>query len=481
MDKGSIFSKSFSYFCCRKSVFTGFGIIDMSYHFKKILTAPVRIMAVGGAILAASFLSPVKADVIDAEAVKEWQKKLAAVSTPEDSISVLYNLFDLTKRYDHGVFSEPLLSISERTMDYDVFLDVLRKVANGVANGNAKNVATLDSIMEIVKTVPANDNQQETLIFIEVRRLQTLLNSMNRDEKFDCLYQLVTDYQDDPSKPLYTRIRPLYLLTVALGKTVGGDIYLDYMNRLQLLINQLPDPFGPLTSLFYTQAAVSNTLNGERDKAVETNKQLLEIIDSLQYRNHSNGYQFVNYNNHRYVTLRRLLANYQMLTQDEIEKYYKELSQLVEVDADIAEEFHTGARSESYYLVANKKYNQAIPVLEKALANEKNAGYKLNLLRMLLESYGAVGASSKVADLRLDYINALEENLADQQQEKIMELQLLLDLTSDFRDQLVESETSYRNSLKHYRVALWIVSGFAAICMIWAIILSCKIRKRRQD
>lgn len=452
----------------------------MFYHLRKQFLSPVRKVTVliTTAIICAGIIFPAQADVIDVEAVKEWQKKLTEVSTPEDSISVLYNLFDLTKRYDHGVFSEPLLSISERTMDYDVFLDVLRKVANRAANGTSSNIATLDSIMEIVKSVPANDNQQETLIFIEVRRLQALLNSMSRDEKFDCLYELVTNYHDDPSKPLYTRIRPLYLLTVALGKTVGGDIYLDYMNRLQILINQLSDPVGPLTSLFYTQAAVSNTLNGEQEKAVETNKQLLDIIDSLQARNSVHGYQFVNYNNHRYVTLRRLLANYRMLTQDEIDSYYSELRKLVAEDSEIAEEFNTGARSESYYLVAKKKYAQAIPVLEKALANEKNAGYKLNLLRMLLESCEAIGDYAKVSAVRQDYINALEKNLATQQKEKIAELQLLLDLTSDFRDQLVESETKYQSSLRHYRTALWIVGTAGLLSLVWAIFLSLKTRRR---
>lgn len=64
-----------------------------------------------------------RADLIDADAVKEWQGRLAQAETADDSIAALYNLYDLTKRYDAGVFSCPLLELSARTMDYTIYLD----------------------------------------------------------------------------------------------------------------------------------------------------------------------------------------------------------------------------------------------------------------------------------------------------------------------------------------------------------------------
>ncbi len=289
-----------------------------------------------------------KAELIDADAVKVWQGKLAIAENADDSIAALYNLFDLTKRYDAGVFSCPLLELSSRTMDYTIYLDVLRKVANR----NARDQKMMDSLYEVIKEVPASDDQQETLIFIEVRRLQAMLNNMPKDERFRYLYDLVANYRDDPSMPLYSRIRSLYLLTTVLSKTVGGDIYDDYMDRLYLLIKELPDQLGPLSSLYFTQASVSSTLSGEYERGAAINRKLLSIIHSLKARNEANGFAYANYNNNEYSVLRRLITNYPALQQEEIDSCYMRIKELVAIDDELKEEYATVMRVEAFYLVA---------------------------------------------------------------------------------------------------------------------------------
>lgn len=445
----------------------------MLHRFSSSLSSSIKKLTV--AILAASGLFScvyAQAEVIDSHAIKEWQTKLANASTTEDSITALYNLFDISRRWDNGVFSTPLLEISRRNMDYDIFLDIIRKVSIKKSN----TVEDLDSLIEIINQVPINNNQQETLLFLEMQRLLTQLSKMSQSEKFECLYDLIINYQDNPDESLYNRIRPLYLLTLTLGKTIGGDIYNDYLERLQLLINELPDNSGPIASLFYTQASVSNTLYGDHARAVETNRRLLQISDSLQQRSIDRGYNYANYNNTRYTALRRLLANYENLTAQEVEDYYSQIQSLVAEDPSLAYEFTHNGRAQSYYLIATKRYAEAIPVLEMAIKKKANSSYKLMLVKLLLEACEATGNQTKINSVRQLYIDALEDSHEFRRNEKIAELQMLLDLTADFRDRIVETEKQNDKEVSSLKTALWIVSGAALLLLLALIYVGIKRR-----
>ena len=435
----------------------------------------IRAAAVTIAFALAMVSTPdLKAELIDADAVKVWQGKLAIAENADDSIAALYNLFDLTKRYDAGVFSCPLLELSSRTMDYTIYLDVLRKVANR----NARDQKMMDSLYEVIKEVPASDDQQETLIFIEVRRLQAMLNNMPKDERFRYLYDLVANYRDDPSMPLYSRIRSLYLLTTVLSKTVGGDIYDDYMDRLYLLIKELPDQLGPLSSLYFTQASVSSTLSGEYERGAAINRKLLSIIHSLKARNEANGFAYANYNNNEYSVLRRLITNYPALQQEEIDSCYMRIKELVAIDDELKEEYATVMRVEAFYLVAKKRYAEAVKAIEKALEKEENADYRLRLLQMLIECGEKTANSALLSSARKRYISAMEDWMDRRQDEKITELQLLLDLTTDFRDRLSDSDEDYQHQLASQRIIISILIAVALAAMATAGVMVVRSRKR---
>lgn len=404
-------------------------------------------------VLAGAFSVIVRADVINVHHIKEWQKNLVEASTPQDSIDILYNLFDISLRNDTGVYSKQLIQLCERVRDYDTELDIIRKVVNK----NGRDDAVVDSLSQIVSRIPFSENQRETMIFIEIRKLLSDLNDMDEADRMKMLNNLILKYEDDPSQSLYDRILPLYRLTVVLGMTVGGDLYADCMERLAILIRQLPKKNGPLTSLYTTQAAMIYSILGEHEKSVEANREYLEIIRELVAENESRGRIYASYKNNIYLALRRMLTNYQALTDQEVDSIYSAMCQLTEDDPELAEEFNNMARAKSFYLVAKKRYPEAVTAIRTALDNEKNRNYRTRLLKMLIESSEAVGDRQTLAEARQQYIDLLEAGIEAGRSGKIRELQLLLNVNSSSQDRLDDAEDELKDSSDRYRLIIAII------------------------
>lgn len=415
-----------------------------------------------------------RATVIDMNAMKEWQTRLSQSRNATDSITALYNLFDISLRNDSGVYSAPLVRLTSRTKNFDVMLDVLRKLGNSM---RADSMA-YRNIRETIAQTPPSEDQYESLLFIDLTRFNWEVSNMSDTQRMTLLQRLITDYQDNPGQSLYDRILPLYRITILLGRTVGGDLYSDYMDRLYLFIKELPDPDGPLSSLFYTQAATAYTFTNEPEKAVKACKRLLEITQNLKERNQKRGYVYANYNSIEYIYLRRMLVNFPALTDKEIEQYCGKLMELVEADERLREEFNHLGRARGYYLVATKRYAEAIPELMKSLHNETDREFRTRVYPMIILSAKESGNQKVLNEISDDYIAMLEEERAARQVEKINELQLLLDINAGSKERIRQINESYINDTRQLTAALVIVSIIAAAATIMLIITTAKHRRR---
>lgn len=444
---------------------------------KSALCARLKPRCVSIVILAMVMLTGafhVRATVIDMAAMKEWQNRLARSKNAADSITALYNLFDISLRNDSGVYSAPLVQLTSRTKNFDVMLDVLRKLGNSM---RADSIA-YRSIREAIAQTPPSEDQYESLLFIDLTRFNWEVSNMSDAQRMTLLQRLIADYQDNPDTSLYDRILPLYRITILLGRTVGGDLYSDYMDRLYLFIKELPDPNGPLSSLYYTQAATAYTFTNEPEKAVKACKRLLEITDNLKELNQKQGYLYANYNSVEYIYLRRMLVNYPALTDEEIEQYCGRLMELVNEDARLRQEFNYLGRARGYYLVATKRYAEAIPELMKSLRNETDREFRTRAYPMIILSAKESGNMKVLNEISADYIAMLEEERAARQIEKINELQLLLDINAGSKERIRQLNESYTHDTQRLTVALVIVSVIAAAAIIMLIITAARHRRR---
>lgn len=101
------------------------------------------------------------------------------------------------------------------------------------------------------------------------------------------------------------------------------------------------------------------TVSGQHEKAIEACRKLLEIVNDLESEAIEKGYRYRNYDTMRYIILRRMLNNYQSLTDEEIEQTYDAIKQLTEQDPDVYNAFNSVQRPTIYYLMAKKRYPEA--------------------------------------------------------------------------------------------------------------------------
>lgn len=450
--------------------------MTLNSHFQLITRLRATFPTALTLALSLAFAVIVRADVINVHHIKEWQKNLVEAKTPQDSVDILYNLFDISLRNDTGVYSKQLIQLCERLRDYDTELDIIRKVVNK----NDRDDAVVDSMIQIVSRIPFSENQRETMIFIEIRKLLGDLYDMDEAERMKILNDLILKYEDDPSRSLYDRILPLYRLTVVLGMTVGGDLYADCMERLAILIRQLPKKKGPLTSLYTTQAALIYSILGEHEKSVEANRAYLDIIRELVAENEAKGRIYASYKNNIYLALRRMLTNYQALNAGEVDSIYTAMCQLTEDDPELASEFNDMARAKSFYLVAKKRYPEAMTSIKTALNNEKNRNYRTRLLKMLIESAEAVGDRQTLAEARAQYIDLLETGIEAARSGKIRELQLMLNVNSSSQDRLDDAEDELKDSSDRYRLIIAIILASVFLILTAMVVTFRYLLSRRQ-
>lgn len=350
---------------------------------------------------------------------------LSKANTPQDSIPILYNLYDLANRTDKGNYNHLIFDVAKRCHNVKVQLDILRNTCN-------INL-TSDSVMAIcqsdAETLPESYEQKETVTFIKVNRNSLLVRGASEEEKQKTLQKLIGKYKQGKSNDPYDNVLQLYTLCIYLGSTSQGELYIQYMEKLEKEIKQLPrEGSQVLSSLFYTQAAIIYTNNEEYAKAIAADKELLKIIERLTKEYRSQGRIFRNYDISYYNCYRRILSNYPALSQDEVEDYYQRILELCKKNVTVENDYKTTARPLIYYLMSARKYAEVLPHLKKYINVPDNARLKRQFLKLLIEATTAVGDNTTLLQATTEYNKILEEYNQLKAVEKYRELQILYDV-----------------------------------------------------
>lgn len=350
---------------------------------------------------------------------------LAKANTPQDSIPILYNLYDLAKRTDKGNYNHLIFDAAKRCHNVKVQLDIIRNTCN-------INLIS-DSVMAIcqsdAETLPESYEQKETVTFIKVNRNSLLVRGASDEEKQKTLQKLIGKYKQGKSNDPYDNVLQLYILCIYLGRTSQGELYIQYMEKLEKAIKQLPrEGSQVLSSLFYTQAAIIYTNNEEYAKAIAADKKLLKIIEKLTKEYRLQGRIFRNYDISYYNCYRRILSNYPALSQDEVEDYYQRILELCKKNAAVKNDYNTTGRPLIYYLMSARKYAEVLPHLKKYINVPDNADLKRLFLKLLIEATTAVGDNKTLLQATTEYNKILEEYNQLKAVEKYRELQILYDV-----------------------------------------------------
>ena len=111
---------------------------------------------------------------------------------------------------------------------------------------------------------------------------------------------------------IYQDIFDLYRMVIFIRYTSKGSMYLEYLARLEKMIEDLPEESKFLRNLFYTTAANFYSNNGFPDKAIASDRKLLEIIKNLERHYKSVGRKYRSLDRNYYICYRRMLRNYKV-------------------------------------------------------------------------------------------------------------------------------------------------------------------------
>lgn len=375
--------------------------------------------------LIVALLSPTMLMAVSTTTVKDsLLLVLSKASTPQDSIPILYNLYDLANR-TRGNYSHLIYNAAKHCHNDKVQLDILRNTCNIYLKS--------DSIMAIcqsyAETLPESYEQKETVTFIKVSRTALQVHEASEAEKQKMLQKLIGEYRQEKSTDPYDKVLQLYTLCIYLGSTSQGELYMQYIERLEKEIKQLP-PEGSqaLSSMFYTQSAIIYTNNEEYAKAIAADKELLKIIESLTEEYKAQGRIFRNYDISYYNCYRRILSNYPALSQEEVEDYYHRIIALCEKSPIANNDYNVTGRPFIYYSMSLRKYAEVLPYLKKYINIPSNARLKRQFLKLLIEAATAVGENATLLQATTEYNRILEEYNQLKAEEKYRELQILYDV-----------------------------------------------------
>ena len=105
--------------------------------------------------------------------IARLREELATVKTNQDSIKILYDIFDLSSRRDYMNVCKELDAVAARGGDNTVRFDMARQMANV---GSSDSV--LADIERRVRTLPDCKEKKETALFVKIRRSSSFCSAL---------------------------------------------------------------------------------------------------------------------------------------------------------------------------------------------------------------------------------------------------------------------------------------------------------------
>lgn len=396
----------------------------------------------------------------DTHIIDSLHADLAAARTAADSVSALYDIFDLSPIRDRQAIGEQLFATVMRTDDIPMQLDVARRVlAAYVGSGPDR----MEELINIVALMPRSDEQVATLSFMRSKMLRERIDRLDEAGRWNEIHAIIADRMEDSNdkNEPYTRVEMLFALCRFLQSSVPGDVLTQYITELGEAIDKLPYRLYMYENDYYVNAAFIYTSAGMPEHAVAADRKLLSLIAELELDNARSNHSFRTYDIYRYQIYRRMLKNAVALTPEEIEQAYKALLHLVEINTDVAEEFNTNRRAEIYYRMARGDNAGALAILNQVIELPENKDYRIHLLPIMFKASKALGDTRAMSYAASNYIEMLESLLAERNEAQNREIKVYSELQ---RLKDAQSQLEMRNRLQK--------KDYSKNTYIWTIIIS---------
>lgn len=355
-------------------------------------------------------------------------------------------------------------------------LHKLRRQADRGALGH--NEVLVADALKRVDSLPDSEERLQTRAYIRVCAGQAHRHR-SATERYAYLSRQLQKCADMPdSIDRYERVVQLFGLVDALGEETRGTLLGKYIDRLDKAITVLPKlPCNYLRSRFNAIAAEAYFDNNEMTKSIRADRSQLLILDRRLQDCIEDRCPHEDLDRQRYISLRRLLRNYPELSVEEIVKYHDQITEITAGNPEIAAEYAADPAPHIGPMVVEGNYREALAAAKRLAADTAATIQERRLyLRQLVAIAGHAGdeATKRDADARLTAL--LEEYTGSYKaQERVRELQLLLDVNNRQREEISAMLARDRGHMQ----ALAIGGGIVLVLLILFGRLYCLERSRR--
>lgn len=399
--------------------------------------------------------------------INDFRRQLPG-ATVDDSIRLLYNIYDLTNVSISMPVAAELFDVARRNGRESVMLDILRQQTNSFS----KNGRGLDSLLQIGRSLPASPEQAETVLFLRMRVALYDYYRAKPVEREERLHLLTQKYLEeaDSALNLDDKILLLYTLSTYLTGNVTSSKLAEYNARLKNALEELPCGLLAIRSLYYTQAANCYTNSSDPQRAVEADRELLKIMDEYEKEYGLQGRNHRDYSAHRYICYRRMLSNYEALTPDEVESVYAAIKELAK--ADPSKQGKIDNRVEVSYQLARKDYRKAMRILRNNDVMElsgDNLPTRRHLLGALMDAATEQRDTVAMLKVALAYNQVLKDYESQVSNDKIRELQVQYDFNELRKEKNRIENEQLEQQYRRNRVMLIVALVVASLLLLLTI------------
>lgn len=325
-----------------------------------------------------------------------------------------------------------------------------------------------DKLLAYADQIEDEHHRKAVKLFIKVMRAGEEANYIPEKDLRAALLKYASE-DITPKGDNYEDILDLFRMVIFIGTTTRGNLYLEYLTKLENYFKDFPNDLGYLRNLFYTTAANCHTRNDHPEKAIEADRKLLEIISSLENKYKKLGRNYRDYSRYYYISYRRMLNNYKALSKDEINDLYNKCLKLAESDPEIAKDFYGEGRPIIYKMMSDGDYADLVPRLKKSLPLVRDNYTKLQLTGLLVEAADSINDTETLLTALKVYNKMLRERIKEHSDEAYSELQIRYDV-----EQLKQAAERLRMEKKEAELATvqkLIAVGLIAVLIMVVIIM----------
>lgn len=409
--------------------------------------------------------------------IDSLKRELANLRTPADSIPILYDIFDISPRLSRGIAGINLYNTAKSTGNTSIQLDILRRLTTLYTRRDSMQQWVLDEMRKL----PKSDERYASETYARLMLISTQVTNVPEKDRTELIKKLINEYSENKDQYSgYDRVIQLYTLCTYLNATMRGQLLTEYLDELGDAMQELPYKLDALNNLYYAHTAFMYSDNEEPVKSIEAYRQLLKIINSLERKNAQEGRKYRNYDANYYNCFRRMLRNSSALSESEIDDYYRRIQELAATNDDIRRDMELNENATMYYLMAKKRYSEALPILKRQAKNPENARFRRYIYRSMLEAAQALNDNETKLEAALGYNKILEDYLTEKSNERARELQVLYDVNS-LHARNTELSAKNQKSESHYHTTI-LIGAMIAVCIlvILAVLLFISYRRAKR-